>query len=89
MRELQTMRKNIRRLFWAKPIRNALKHRITGGLDTLSRNIATIDPHVMSPMSCPPRSLAVNPHRAGTPPLTRLVGHVVTHGKLQSKECQK
>ena len=29
-----------RRLFWTKTIRNALKHWITGRLDTLSRNIA-------------------------------------------------
>ena len=36
--------KNERRLFWKKTIRNILKHRVTGRLDTLSRNIATSDP---------------------------------------------
>ena len=36
--------KNERRLFWKKTIRNTLKHRVTGRLDTLSRNIATSDP---------------------------------------------
>ena len=36
--------KNERRLFWTKTMKNTLKHRIRGGLDTLSRNIATDDP---------------------------------------------
>ena len=36
--------KNERRLFWKKIIRNTLKHRVTGRLHTLSRNIATSDP---------------------------------------------
>ena len=36
--------KNERRLFWKKIIRNTLKHRVTGRLDTLSRNIETSDP---------------------------------------------
>ena len=33
-----------RRLFWTKTIRNTLKHRVTGGLYTLNRNIAISDP---------------------------------------------
>ena len=31
-------------VFWRKPIRNTLKHRVMCRLDTLSRNIATRDP---------------------------------------------
>ena len=34
-------KKDERRLFWKKTIRNTLKHRVTGRLDNLSRNIAT------------------------------------------------
>ena len=37
------MGENERRPFWKKPIRSTLKHRVTGRLDTLSRNIATSD----------------------------------------------
>ena len=36
--------KNERRLFCTKTIQNTLKHRVTGGIDTLSRNIVTGDP---------------------------------------------
>ena len=36
--------KNERRLFWTKAIQNTLKHRISGRIDTLSRNIMTDDP---------------------------------------------
>ena len=36
--------KNERRLFWTKTVQNTLKHRFTGRLDTLSRNIVTGDP---------------------------------------------
>ena len=36
--------KNEIRLFWKKAIRNTLKHRVTGRLDTLSRNIENSDP---------------------------------------------
>ena len=36
--------KNGRRLFWKKTIGNTLKHRVTGRLDTLCRNIVIDDP---------------------------------------------
>ena len=36
--------KNERRLFCTKTIQNTLKHRVTGIIDTLSRNIVTGDP---------------------------------------------
>ena len=41
---LQRWEKIEMRLFWAKTLRNALKHLVTGRLDTLNRNIATSDP---------------------------------------------
>ena len=35
---------NERRLFWTKTIQNTRKHRFTGTIDILSRNIVTVDP---------------------------------------------
>ena len=42
--------KNEKRLFWTKTIRNTLKHRVTGRVDTLGRNISTSDPRHQTPM---------------------------------------
>ena len=46
-------------IFWTKPF-GTLKHRVTGRLDTLNRNIATSDPsHVAKFISGQKRSPAV------------------------------
>ena len=54
------LEKNERRLFWTKAIQNTLKHRVTGRIDILSRNIVTGEPrHVAKVISGHGRSPAV------------------------------
>ena len=40
----KSMEENEMQLFWANTIKNTFKHRVTGRLDTLSRNFVTSDP---------------------------------------------